>query len=211
MLRILLVDDHELFRSGMKSILEANENMLVIGEADSGESALKFIDKVRPDVVLMDVNMPGMGGIEATRKISQRYPEVRIIVVTVQNADPYPNQLLEAGALAYISKGCPAEEMFQAIDKAMKNQRYLSNQVAQKLSLGGYSADKDVSAIKSLSAREMQVMLMITSGDNNQTIADTLNVSPKTVSTYRHRIFEKLHVVNDVELTHYAIDHNLLG
>jgi two-component system invasion response regulator UvrY len=209
MINILLVDDHELFRAGMRSILEHHHDMAVVGEADSGEAAVDFVRKSPPDVVMMDINMPGIGGLEATRKIVRVNDGVKVIAVTVLSDEPYPAQLLEAGAKAYISKGCPADEMFEAINCVVSGKPYLSNDVAQKLSLARLTGT-DEGPMAKLSAREMQVMMMITQGQSTQVISDALFLSPKTVSTYRHRLYEKLDVSNDVELTHFAIRHGLL-
>ena len=210
MINILLVDDHELFRAGMRSILEHHADMAVIGEADSGEAAVDFVRKTPPDVVMMDVNMPGIGGMEATRKIARINDAVKVIAVTVLSDDPFPAQLLEAGAKAYISKGCPAEEMFEAIKSVVMGKPYISNDVARKLTLAKLTGGGDTSPIEKLSGREMQVMMMITQGQSTQAISDALFLSPKTVSTYRHRLYEKLDVTNDVELTHFAIRHGLI-
>lgn len=209
MISILLVDDHELFRAGMRSILEHHDDMKVVGEADSGEAAVEFVRKSPPDVVMMDINMPGIGGLEATRKIARANEDVKVIAVTVLSDDPFPAQLLEAGARAYISKGCPANEMFQAIQSVVAGKPYLSNDVARKLSLAKLTGAGQGPLAK-LSRREMQVMMMITQGQSTQDISDALFLSPKTVSTYRHRLYEKLGVSNDVELTHFAIRHGLL-
>jgi len=154
--------------------------------------------------------MPGMGGIEATRKILKIAPQVKVIAVTVLSDDPFPNRLLDAGARGYISKGCGSEEMFEAIKMVMRGHYYISSDVAQKLTLANFRNGGESSPMGALSAREMQIMLMITSGQSTQAISDTLFLSPKTVSTYRHRLFEKLDVSNDVELTHLAIRHGLL-
>lgn len=210
MIKILLVDDHELFRAGMRSILEHHDDMTVIGEADSGELAVDFVRKTPPDVVMMDINMPGIGGLEATRKICRINENIRVIAVTVLSDDPFPAQLLEAGAKAYISKGCPAEEMFEAIKCVVTGKPYISNDVARKLTLAKLTGNGSDSPLEKLSGREMQVMMMITQGQSTQSISDSLFLSPKTVSTYRHRLYEKLDVSNDVELTHFAIRHGLL-
>ncbi len=210
MYRILLVDDHELFRSGMKKILAESADMEVIGEVESGEEAFDFINQSQPDLVLMDIHMPGIGGIEATRKIVRKFPQVRVIVVTATSEDPFPNQLLDAGARGYISKGCPADEMFDALRAVMRGEHYISNKVARKLTLAKFMQRGESSPLSQLTAREMQVMLMITQGSGNQEISDKLFLSPKTVSTYRHRVFEKLEVSNDVELTHFALRYGLL-
>ncbi len=194
----------------MRSILEHHEDITVIGEADIGEAALDFVRSSPPDVVMMDINMPGIGGLEATRKICRVNDKVKVIAVTVLSDDPFPAQLLEAGAKAYISKGCPADEMFEAIKNVVTGKPYISNDVARKLTLAKLTGGGDSSPLEKLSGREMQVMLMITQGQSTQAISDSLFLSPKTVSTYRHRLYEKLDVSNDVELTHFAIRHGLV-
>jgi len=209
-IRIVLVDDHDLFRAGVRSILQNQEGMEVVGEYATGEDAVDAVRKTAPDLVLMDVNMPGMGGIEATRKIVQIAPEVKVIAVTVLSDDPFPNQLLDAGARGYISKGSGSEEMLEAIDTVVRGQHYISSEVAQKLTLANFRNRGDSSPLSTLTAREMQVMMMITKGQRNQEISDALFLSPKTISTYRHRLFEKLDVSSDVELTRFAIRHGLI-
>ncbi len=137
-------------------------------------------------------------------------PDVRVIAVTALSEDPFPNQLLDAGARGYLSKGCPAEELFKAIRDVMRGNHYISSDVAQKLALGNMLSQDEDPPLKKLSPREMQVMMMIVQGQGNQQISDALFLSPKTISTYRHRLYEKLDVSNDVELTHYAIRHKLI-
>ncbi|MGB5562344.1 MAG: UvrY/SirA/GacA family response regulator transcription factor [Sedimenticolaceae bacterium] len=210
MIRILIVDDHDLFRAGVSSILRGQEGMVVVGECADGEQAVRAVREGAPDLVLMDVNMPGIGGIEATRKITQVAPQVKVIAVTVLSDDPFPNQVLDAGARGFISKGSGSEEMLEAIRMVMRGQYYISGDVAQKLSLANFRKRGETSPLGTLSAREMQVMMMITRGQSTQAISDVLFLSPKTVCTYRHRLFEKLDVSNDVELTHLAIRHGLL-
>ncbi len=210
MIRVVLVDDHDLFRAGVRSILQAQDGMVVVGEYSNGEDAVAAVRVESPDLVLMDVNMPGIGGVEATRKILQVAPDVRVIAVTVLSDDPFPNQLLDAGARGFISKGSGSDEMLEAIRTVMRGQHYISGDVAQKLTLANFRNRGESSPLGTLSAREMQVMMMITSGQGTQQISDALFLSPKTVSTYRHRLYEKLDVSNDVELTHLAIRHGLI-
>ena len=210
MIKILIVDDHNLFRAGVRSILDGQEDMVVVGEYSNGEDAVAAVRRDPPDLVLMDVNMPGIGGVEATRRIRKDAPQVKVIAVTVLSEDPFPNQLLDAGALGYISKGAGSEEMIDAIRAVMRDQHYISIDVARKLTLASFRSAGDASPLASLSAREMQIMLMITRGQANQAISDALFLSPKTVSTYRHRLYEKLGVSNDVELTHLAMRHGLI-
>lgn len=210
MIRIILVDDHDLFRAGVRSILKHQEGMVVVGEYANGEDAIDAVRAEPPDLVLMDVNMPGIGGIEATRGILKVAPHVRVIAVTVLSDDPFPNQLLDAGARGYISKGSGSDEMLEAIRMVMRGQHYISGDVAQKLTLASFRRGGEASVLGTLTAREMQIMLMIIRGQSNQYISDSLFLSPKTVSTYRHRLYDKLDVSNDVELTHLAIRHGLL-
>lgn len=210
MIRLLLVDDHELFRTGIKSILESAEDMEVAAEAASGEEAIERVNRSVPDVILMDVNMPGIGGIEATRRLLRQQPELNVIALTALSDDPFPNQLLDAGASGYLTKGCPADELFDAIRSVARGNHYLSQDIAQKLALSSFVSKDDNSPLSMLSPREMQVMLMITQGKSTQDISEALFLSPKTISTYRTRLYEKLGIHNDVELTHVALRYKLI-
>lgn len=210
LINILLVDDHDLVRAGIRSLLEDEQGMRVVGEASSGEEALKKVKELDPTVVLMDVRMPGMGGLEATRKMIRLIPGVKIIALTVCNEEPFPSKLLQAGAQGYITKGSTKEEVVRAIHAvAHTGRRYMSPDVAQQLALRHLS-DEKASPLESISERELQVLLMITRGFKVQLISDQLCLSPKTVNSYRYRLFEKLHVRSDVELTHFALKHGLL-
>ena len=210
MIKVLLVDDHDLVRTGIKRILEGTSDITVLGEADCGEEAVRFVRREPPDVVLMDVRMPGMGGLEATRKIRLIDERIQVIALTMLQEQPFPARLHEAGALGYLTKGCDANELLNAIRTVHQGRPYLDREVAQAIVLADLNG-RNKGPFDGLSNREMQVMLMITQGIGNQEIADTLCLSPKTISTYRHRLFEKLDVHNDVELTHLAIRHGLSG
>ncbi|MCP4453136.1 MAG: response regulator, partial [Planctomycetes bacterium] len=165
----------------------------------------------KPDLVLMDVNMPGIGGIEATRRIRRNYPDIQVIAITVHSDAPFPSKLHQAGALGYLTKGCPASEMSDAIKAVASGKPFLSAEVAQKLSLARLTGVDSELPFESLSRREMQVMMLIVQGSKNQDISDTMCVSPKTVSTYRHRLFEKLGIETDAELTLLAIRYGVAG
>ncbi len=209
MIRVMLVDDHELVRTGFRLILDEADDIEVVAEAESGEAALQKIPELQPDLILMDINMPGIGGIEATRTIKRKFPDIQVIVVTVHSEAPFPSKLHEAGALGYVTKGCPASELLDAIRTVVKGKPFLSAEVAQKLSLAKLSGVDSELPFDSLSKREMQVLMLIVQGAKNQDISDTLCVSPKTVSTYRHRLFEKLGIQTDAELTLMAIRHGV--
>ncbi|MDF1759216.1 MAG: UvrY/SirA/GacA family response regulator transcription factor [Coxiellaceae bacterium] len=209
MINVMLVDDLDLVRTGIRKMLDESAGIKVIGEATSGEEAVKLARSVKPNVVLMDVKMPGIGGFEATRKLIRMDPDIKVLIVTVCDNDLYPARLLQVGASGYLTKGATMDEMVQAIKAVHAGQRYISPEIANRLAFKHVS-DKDESPFETLSERELQVMLMITKGMKVQEIADKLCLSPKTVNSYRYRIFEKLNVKNDVELTLLAIRHGLV-
>lgn len=209
MINVLIVDDHDLVRTGIRKILAEVSGIKVVGEAATGEDAVKLARKFNPHVVLMDVKMPGIGGFEATRKLLRMDPDLKVLVLTTVNNDLYPARLLQIGAAGYITKGSSMEEMVQAIRAVHAGQRYISSEIASQLAFRHVN-DKEESPFDTLSERELQVMLMITKGTKVQDIAEKLCLSPKTVNSYRYRIFEKLAVKNDVELTLLAIRYGLI-
>jgi len=205
----MLVDDHDLVRSGIKRILTDVGDIEVVAEAGSGEQAVRQAREIRPDVILMDLSMPGIGGMEATRKITRSMPDAKIIAVTIHEDEPFPARLLEAGAVGYLTKGCDVREIIDAIKSVYLGEQYLTPGVAQKLALS-FVNHRDKAPLEELTQRETQVMLMIVKGEPNKRISEKLCLSPKTTSTYRYRLFEKLGVINDVELTRFAIRHGLI-
>jgi two-component system invasion response regulator UvrY len=207
-IQVMLVDDHDLIRYGLRRLLEDQSGIDVVDEASSGEQAMEKVRTVKPDVVLMDINMPGIGGFEATSRITQTHPESKVIVLTVHSEGPLPKRILEAGASGYLTKGCPVEEMVEAIQKVNAGQRYIAPTIAQQLALSMLPGEESV--IDILSQRELQVLIMIARGMRTNKISDMLNLSPKTISTYRKRLHDKLDVSNDVEMMHLAIKHGLL-
>ncbi|MGQ9425201.1 UvrY/SirA/GacA family response regulator transcription factor [Gilvimarinus sp. F26214L] len=209
-IKILVVDDHDLVRMGIARMLEDVDNFEVIGDAKTGEQALQICRKNKPDVVLMDVKMPGMGGVEATRKLLAIDPQIKVVAVTAYDDDLYPERLIKAGALGYVTKGAEVDEMIAAINSVMKGVHYMSTSIAQQLALKKFSGKTGDNPFDSLSERELQTAVMIVNGSKVQEIADTFCVSPKTVNSYRYRIFEKLSIHSDVELALLAVRHNLL-
>lgn len=211
MIRILLADDHQLVRTGLRHILSSARDVEIVGEAASGEEAVQLVRELAPDLVLMDVNMPGIGGIEATRRIRRAQPKTQVVAVTVHVDTPFPEQLHDAGALGYVTKGCPSDELLSAVRTVASGRPYIAGEVSQRMTLARLTGVDPDSPFANLSQREMQVMMMITQGQRTQDISDSLCLSPKTVSTYRHRLFEKLQVETDVELTHLALRYGLIG
>ncbi len=209
-IKVLVVDDHDLVRTGITRMLADIEGLQVVGQAESGEDALLLARELKPDVVLMDVKMPGIGGLEATRKLMRSQPDVRVLAVTVCEEDPFPTRLMQAGASGYLTKGAALEEMVQAIRQVFAGQRYISPQIAQSLALKAFEPEKGNSPFDSLSEREIQIALMIANCHKVQSISDKLCLSPKTVNTYRYRIYEKLSITSDVELALLAVRHGMV-
>jgi len=208
---VLVVDDHELVRNGIKSLLAGENGIKVIGEAATGEEAIRLTKEMKPDIVLMDVKMPGIGGLEATHKLIRANPEVKVLVVTAFQEDPFPSRLLQAGAAGYLTKESSSDEMVHAIRSVHSGQRYVSASIAQQVILSRLNMEPGKCPFELLSDRELEVMLMITRGVKVQEISEKLCLSPKTVNSYRYRIFDKLGIQSDVELTHLAFRHGLLG
>ncbi len=209
MIKILVVDDHDLVRTGFVRMLDDIDGFDVVGEAESGEKAVALARELKPDIVLMDVRMPGIGGLEATKKLLNAHSRLRVIAVTAVDDNMYPSRLMQAGAYGYLTKGTDLSEMVTAIKTVYSGKHYMSNSVAQQVALKSYN--KDVATpFEKLSERELQTALMIAKGQKAQTIANTFNVSPKTVNSYRYRIFDKLEINSDVELALLAVKHGVL-
>ena len=209
MINVLIVDDHDIVCAGVGRLLSDVKGINVIGEARNGEIAVKIAKEKNPDVVLMDVKMPGIGGLEATRKMLRNNADIKIIALTVYGEEPFPSKFLQAGAVGYLTKGSSIDEMVLAIRTVYAGKRYIGPEIAQQLALKKIT-DTEGSPLDLLSERELQVMMMITAGQKVQDISDKLCLSPKTVNSYRYRLFDKLDVASDVELTHLAIRHGIL-
>jgi len=212
MIRVLLVDDHGLVRTGIRRLLEDHgreRGIEVVAEAASGEEALELSRQEPPDVVLMDVNMPGIGGLEATRRLLQHEPSIKVIALTVHARGPVPKRLLEVGATGYLTKGCSVDEMITAIVRVARGERYLCAEIAEQLALSLIPSHGE-SPLDTLSYRELQILLLITEGHKGQAISQQLHLSPKTVSTYKRRLLEKLGVQSDAELMRLAMKQGLV-
>ena len=209
MIKVLLTDDHELVRTGIRRLLEDSKQVEIVGEADCGEDSLQLAQSLKPDVILMDVNMPGIGGVEACRRILQRNPKQKIIVLTVHNEQTFPKRLLEIGAKGYLTKECGVDGMIKAIKQVNSGGSYIASSIAQQLALSLLPGN-DVNPIDRLSRREFQVMLMISQGLTNVEISDKLCLSPKTISTYRLRVLEKLDAHNEVDLIKIAVEQGMV-
>ncbi|MFT6103175.1 MAG: DNA-binding NarL/FixJ family response regulator [Candidatus Endobugula sp.] len=195
---------------GLSRILDDVEGFSVVGTGDSGEKALQLVRELTPDVVMMDVKMPGMGGVEATKRIKLANSHIQLVAVTSCDDDLYPSKLMRAGASAYLTKRATPDEMIEAVNKVMAGQTYMSSEIAQQLalksSLGTGGSDSPFTA---LSDRELQVAMMTIRGQKPNEIAGILNVSAKTVNSFRYRIFEKFNLNSDVELVLFAVKHKV--
>lgn len=209
MIKVLIVDDHALVRMGIRRILEDQPDIEVVADAENGERALMLVKTHKPDVVLLDMKMPGIDGWEVTRRLKKSHPKVKVIAVTALSTDATPARVLHLGARGYITKECGADEMSLAIRKVAEGEKYLSAEIAQRMAINSLEATQD-SPFDKLSDRETQIMLMITSGMSVATISERLFLSTKTVNGHRYRIFEKLGIQNDVELTHLAIKYRII-
>ena len=209
LINVLIVDDHALVRMGIRRLLDDLPDIAVVGEAENGERALEFIRTHKPDVVLLDMKMPGIDGWEVTRRLQKSHPEVKVIAVTALSTESLPNRILQLGAMGYLTKESGSQDLSAAIRKVYQGERYLSAEIAQKIAIDSLQAHQ-ASPCDALSEREMQVLLMITRGMTVQDIATRLFLSTKTVNGYRYRIFDKLGVKNDVELTYLAMKYRLI-
>lgn len=209
MINVLLTDDHALVRSGIRRLLEDSQQVKIVGEAECGEDSLRMVQELKPDVILMDVNMPGIGGVETCRRILQRDPKQKIIVLTVHGEQTFPKRMLEIGAKGYLTKECGVDEMLEAITQVNNGYSYIANSIAQQLALSLLPGNKS-NPIDRLSRREFQVMLMISNGLSNIQISEKLCLSPKTISTYRLRLLEKLGAHNEVDLVKIAVEQGIV-
>jgi len=209
-IRVAVVDDEDLVRAGIVSILSRVDGIEVVAEGGSGEDAIKICRDQQVDIMLMDIKMPGIGGYGAVRTLSKINIETKILIISVYSDDMYPTRLLQAGAKGYITKASSKSDMVRAIRSIYQGQHYISPEIANIMALKQID-DKNKNLFDQLSERELQVCLRIISGAKPQDIADDFHLSAKTINSYRYRIFEKLGVKNDVELTHLAIKHGLLS
>ncbi len=216
MISLFLVDDHDLVRTGIKKILEDFRGVKVIGEASTGEAAVSWCREHQVDVILMDVSMPGIGGLEATKRILRYNPDAKVLMLTVHTDDPIPTQVMKAGVAGYLTKGAGPEEMLKAVQEVYAGRRYLEPDIAQRMALerfpgnGHHEVGDDGNPFGILADREFQISVMIAQGYKVSEIADRLAISPKTVNSYRYRVFKKLGINGDVELTRLALRYNIV-
>jgi len=200
---IVLVDDHAVVRAGVRRLLEQEPLFEVIGEAESGEKAYQIFSELNPDVMVMDLSMPGMGGLEAIRRILMRYEKAKILVLSMHEDLSFANQALKLGAKGYLIKNALADDLVKSIETVSNGEVFLSAEIAKKMAMQSISGNKD--PIHELSAREFEIFRLLAEGLDIDAIASTLNISSKTVSNYQTMIKQKLDINSPVELIRYAI------
>lgn len=207
-LSVLIVDDHELVRAGMRRLLEDNENILSFTEVSSGESAIEEAAREKFDIILMDLSLPGMSGVEASLTLLRHHPAANIIVITAAMDGTYTRRLISSGVMGYLTKDCSPDEMSKAIDQVLAGTVYLAPSIMQKVFIEG-TKEQAESPFESLTKREMEICLMLLNGKRNRQIGELLFISEKTVSTHRTRAFLKLGISNTAELARLAMQHGL--
>lgn len=210
--RILLVDDHRVVVEGLRTLLNDENDLNVVGLAKDGRSAIAMVDQLSPDVVIMDVTMPGLNGIEATAQIVKDHPKTRVLALSTHTDGRHVRSMLEAGAHGYVTKEMAGPELLQAIREVSHGRKYLSSDVTESV-VDGYvkKVAEDRSAMTTLSGREREVLQLLAEGLTSGEIADRLTISTNTVDTHRRNLMKKLDLHSVAELTKYAIREGLTG
>ena len=208
-IKVFIVDDHSLVRTGFRLILGREVDIEVLGEAESGEDALPQIRKLKPDVVLCDLNLPGISGLEVTERIVRGDYGSKVIVVSVLEDGPMPRRLLEAGASGYLGKACDAAELLRAVRDVARGKKYLASAIAQGIALSGMSRDAD-SPFDLLTPRELEGALLLNQGMRQEAIAKRLSLSAKTINTHKSRLFDKLGIRDSIALARLVSQYGLV-
>lgn len=207
-IRVLLAEDHTIVRKGLRSLLDAERDTEVVGEAEDGRKAIQLVEKLCPDVVLMDISMPGLNGLEATRQITKRFPEVKVLILTVHSDEEYIRQVLSAGASGYLVKQAAPSELASAIRAAYQGDFFPSPSISREL-IEDYTRQAEAmsenDSLLALTDREREVLQLIAEGHSNRQIAEILHISVKTVETHRAHLTDKLGIRSAAELTKYAL------
>ncbi len=210
MTSVVIIDDHELIRIATTSYLSSHDGIEVVGSADSGEAGVKLAKEMKPDVVITDIEMQGMDGIETTKRLKSALKNVKIIALSRHSKSPYPERILEAGACGYVDKGASPDLIIEAIERVMEGGKYISPDVANNLIFSQSPGAAQDNPFDKLTKREMQIALMLVEGHRPTNISEKLGLSVKTIFTHRSRIHIKLGISNDVELTNLAARFDLV-
>ncbi len=208
MISVLIADDHAVVRQGLKQILQETQDMHLAGEAADGHEALSLARSTEWDVLVLDLTMPGLGGLDVLKEVQAERPHAPVLILSMHAEDQFAVRLLKAGAAGYLNKETAPEELIQAIRKVVDGGKYISTVLAERLAFE-MDPNSDKPRHESLSDREFQVLRLLASGKAVKEIAEELSLSPKTISTYRARILEKMNMRTNAELIHYAIQNKL--
>lgn len=212
MIRILLADDHKIVREGIRSLLEKQQGIEVIGEAEDGRKILRLARKLDPDIIVMDITMPKLNGIEATRRLMREFPDTKVIALSMHGDRRFVEEIFQAGASGYLLKDSTFNELIEAISKVMEDRIYLSSEITGivvKDLVDRLLTEEARSQLDVLTSREREILQLIAEGENTKAIASILNISIKTVETHRQHIIHKLDIDNVAGLTKFAIRHGL--
>lgn len=209
-IKVILADDHTVLRHGLSRSFEQEKDIDVVGQATNGHSTIDLVRELAPDVVVMDIGMPDLNGVDATRRITKDYPEVKVVGLSMHSSDKYIREMFRAGASGYLLKNCPFEELVEAVKAVADGKTYISSSISDML-VKEYAAkpDEEKSAFSILSVREREVLQLFAEGKTTKQIGLRLHISPKTVEAHRLRIMEKLDIDNIAQLTKYAIQQGL--
>ncbi len=210
MIKVLLADDHSIVRAGLARIIEESGDMMVVAEAADGREAIEMVQEKDPDVVVVDISMPGLDGLEVADQLLSQHPELPIIILTMHEEEQYVLRAVEVGVMGYVTKRSAPEQLVAAIRKVHGGSRYLSDKAVEMLALRMARGGQSQSPLDSLSTREMQVLRQLALGQTNREIAASYNISVKTVDTYRFRLLKKLNLRNNAELSLFAIQNHLI-
>ena len=209
-IRVYLIDDHALVRTGMKMFLAGELDIEVVGDAESGELALPQIRKLKPDVVLCDLHLPGLSGLEITERITHSDLAAKVIIVSVLEDGPLPKRLIEAGACGYLGKAGDANELLRAVRDVARGKRYLGSNVAQNMALSNVAGNSNASPFDELSPRELEVAMLLVQGLRQEDIAQRLSLSAKTINTHKTRLFQKVGIQDNIALARLCTQYGLL-
>ncbi|WP_443638455.1 response regulator [Candidatus Njordibacter sp. Uisw_058] len=199
---VLLVDDHQIVRVGFRRLIETTSDVRVLAEAQSGEESYQLVNDLRPDIIIMDINMPGTGGLEAIGRLRKRNVKEKIIALTVHETEPFPSRVLAAGAQGYLSKRCAPQELIQAIRKVYRGETFVTNQVMREINK---TPGNDEAAINKLTPREFQVFSLLAEGRTAIEIGHDMNLSHKTIHSHRSNIMKKLKLETSFSIVQFAI------
>jgi DNA-binding NarL/FixJ family response regulator len=208
-IKIILADDHEILRHGLSRSLQQIKDIDVIGHAKDGHSAVELVRELSPDIVVMDIGMPDLNGVEATRQIVKESPQVKVIGLSMYSSNKYVREMFRAGASGYLLKDCPFEELVEAIKTVVEGKTYVSPSIGDMVVKDYVSKPDEASAFSVLSQREREVLQLLAEGKTTKQIAGRLHISPKTVEVHRLRVMNKLNIDNIAQLTKYAIQEGL--